>query len=283
MRNKDFYKGIKLALSEKGWQKFIKIPRSEIIAYVYLMDFLGVKGRKTILRHFTPIQKKNFYQKRKASYSYILTFQLLQDLRRCKKVKDLFFRWRLKKSDYLKAGKMLSGLLKQHANQKVKDGIQGASYALDVLDVLKFFTTPKLEVKHVLKVLDLGVGRLATGIGLFLIPTTLAAPDTIPENPNQIKPHIPNIPIPAVKPKPEAKPEAIPKTEDAPPMVFTDEEAKEMEKELDEEERKKPKTNPKPESKPKIRPIPFNLGGIGGLLPLVALYFLLDSGKKKKK
>lgn len=277
MRNKDFYKGIKLALSEKGWQKFIKIPRSEIIAYVYLMDFLGVKGRKTILRHFTPAQKKHFYQKRKASYSYILTFQLLQDLRRSKKVKDLFFRWHLRKSDYLKASKMLSGLLKQHANQKVKEGIQGASYALDVLDVLKFFTTPKLEVKHTLKILDLSVGRLATGIGLFLTPTTLAAPDTVPEHPNQIKPHVPNIPIPTTQPKPEAKPEAIPKAKPKPVATPSPED---LEKELDEEEEKEPKTNPKPGP---LRPIPFNLGGIGGLLPLVALYFLLDSGKKKKK
>ncbi len=292
MRNKDFYKGIKLALIEKGWQKYIKIPKSEIIAYVYLMDYFGVKGRKTILRHFTPTQKRNFYRKKKASYSYILTFQLLQDLRRSRKIKDLFSRWHLKKNDYLKASKMLSGLLKQHANKKVKDGIQGA-YALDVLDILRFFTAPKLEAKFAVDVLELSVGKLATGISLFFTPIKLGDPK-IPDIPGFKNPFIPVIPgKPQVKPKPEVKPEvkptvkpkpeAIPKV-DAPPMDFTDEDAKKLEKELEEEENKKnkkPKTNPN--EKPKIRPVPFKMGGFGSLLPLVGLYFLLSSGKKKKK
>jgi len=171
---KDFQKGILLAFKEPAWQKYIKIPKSEIVAYVNLMDYFNVPGRKTILNKFRKTQVENFKKKQKASYSYILTFQLLQDLRRAKKIKDLFRIWGLSENDKLRASKLLAGLLKEQAEKQ--KGIQGA-FALPLFDVFQFFNAPSVSTEFWDKIFNIGIGKLASGISLFLTPTTLNPQD----------------------------------------------------------------------------------------------------------
>jgi hypothetical protein len=217
MNRKDFQKGVLLALKEPAWQKYIKIPKSEIATYVNLMDHFNVPGRKTILNKFRAIQVANFKRKQKASYSYILTFQLLQDLRKAKKIDDLFSIWKLKPLQKIEAGKLLAGLLKKEADKKLP--ISGMAESIPWVDVFDFFALPKLETKAFEKIFSISLGGLSTGISLFLMPTTLNPVD----DEEMIRKAFENT-------KTETKTENL-----APEMTFTDADADDIEKQLAEE------------------------------------------------
>jgi len=170
----DFQKGIMLALKEPGWQKFIKIPHSEIVAYVELMKHFEVEVDPKTLKKFRPSQIANFKAKRKTSYSYILTFELLQDLKKAKTINELLTLWELNSEEKIEAGKMLAGLLTQQAKPLIS-----GSASIGILDVFKFFANPKVQAKGFEKVLGLSIGRLAGGVGLFVTPNILQAPKVL--------------------------------------------------------------------------------------------------------
>jgi len=290
MNRKDFQKGIVLALKEPAWQKYIKIPKSEIAVYVNLMEHFNVSGRKTILNKFRATQVANFQRKQKSSYSYILTFQLLQDLRKAKKIDDLFSIWKLKPLQKIEAGKLLAGLLKKEADKKLP--ISGMAGAIPLFDVFEFFTMPKIEAKGFEKIFNISLGGLSSGISLFLTPTTLN-----PVNDDEmIKKAFEN-----------TKTETL-----APEMNFTDADADAMEKQLAEEKqldkdleyeenlKKQTENNKKDSWKKKVtkqvikKGIPIGIFGAlfkkiidegQNLLPYAMLYMAVDliSDDNKKK
>ncbi len=167
----DFQKGIVLALKEPAWQKFIKIPHSEVAVYVELMKHFQVEVDPRTLKKFRANQVLNFKAKRKSSYSYILTFELLQDLKKAKTINELLTLWDFTSKMKVIAGKMLAGLLKQQAEPLIS-----GSESIGIFDVFKFFANPKVQTIGFEKVLGLSIGRLAGGVGLFVTPSILEAP-----------------------------------------------------------------------------------------------------------
>ena len=165
----DFKRGVVLALKEPGWQKFIKIPHSEIATYVQIMNMFDVEVSPKTLRKFSKQQVINYKAKRKSSYSYILTFELLQDIKEATTINELFQLWGFNNDEKIKASKILAGLLKQQADKKT---LINGSAAIPLLDVFSFFAMPKIETTGLSKVLGLSLGLFATGVGLFLMPTS---------------------------------------------------------------------------------------------------------------
>lgn len=289
----NFTKGILLGLNEPGWKKFIKIPKSEIAVYVELMKMFNLPVPKSTLKKFRASQVKNYKNKSKTSYSYILTFQVLQDLKDNNTIAELLNDWGLSNSDKIKAGGVLTGLLKYYAelyDKHVK--IQGAD-VIPIQDVFNFFKNPKVQSKGFEKVLSLSLGKLGGGVGLFVTPNMISLPKPF---------EIPTTGMFATS-------QVQPQTKLGKEMVFNDSDALQMEQELEvekqlqkdfeyEQKLREQTNNKKPSWKKKVtkqvikKGVPLGILGavlktgidtFGGFAPFFLAYMALDTFDKTKK